>query len=81
MTNRMDHTDCPHDATPKGRAWCRKDRLDRIAKLQREYMVMSDSGDVALIREYEAGVDLFAMRYGMDLHDAYDLIERGPVIH
>lgn len=26
MTNRIDHTDCPHEATSKARAACRKDR-------------------------------------------------------
>lgn len=32
------------------------------------------------IREYEAIVDLFATRWGMELRAAYDLIENGPVV-
>jgi len=43
-------------------------------------MTGATDAEIFAIREYEAGIDIFAMNWGMDLADAYDLIERGPVI-
>lgn len=78
---RFDHTNCTHPATPKGRAWCREARRSDIRKAQAAHSLAWDTNATPEIREYEATVDLFAMRWGMDLHDAYDLIENGPVVH
>jgi hypothetical protein len=78
MTNRMDHTGCTHAATPAARKVCRADRRNQVKNLQRAYMDV-DAGTFA-IAEYEAMVDLFSMRWGMDLRDAYQLIEEGPVV-
>lgn len=77
---RLDHTNCGHAITPAARKTCRTWRTDRIRQAQKAYMEMSDSGDVTLIRNYQAMVDLFAAQAGMDLRDAYTLIENGPVI-
>lgn len=83
MTNRMDHTNCTHEATPKGRAWCRNAYRAAIKGLQAEYMAVAsiDQADAQAIREYEAGVDLFSGRWGIDFHEAFNIIENGPVIH
>lgn len=84
MTNRMDHTDCSHDATPAGRKVCRADRRLDIMDAQARYVKIQGQpvghDNFEEIREYEATIDLFSMRWGMDLHAAYDLIERGPVV-
>jgi len=86
MTTRLDHTTCSHDRTPAARGRCRKLRLAQIKACQQEYMKIADmtgatDDEVFAIREYEAGIDIFAVNWGMDLADAYALIERGPVVH
>lgn len=80
---RIDHTNCRHVRTPKARAACRADlaaggRNARIAELQRAYMKAEEAG--MPYAEYEAMVDIFAMDFGMNLQDAYELIENGPVL-
>jgi hypothetical protein len=44
------------------------------------YMQVEESYTFDGRREYEATIDLFSMRWGMDLHATYDLIERGPIV-
>lgn len=81
MTTRLDHTACSHDRTPVARKACRARRRTDIKKLQAEYMIVADSPDFHGQSEYEAGVEIFAMIWGMDLRDAYDLIENGLVVY
>lgn len=50
-------------------------------KAQAAFRLAFDTNASPEIREYEATVDLFAGRWGMDLADAYDLIENGPVVY
>jgi len=53
-------------------------RRDAIRTAQKAYAGTQDGTfDVA---EYEAMIDIFAGNMGMDLMDAYDLIEHGPVV-
>jgi len=78
---RLDHTNCGHALTPAARKRCRDWRNDRIRAAQKAFMAAAEDNDSHLIREYEAMVDLFAGQVGMDLHDAFDLIENGPVIY
>lgn len=81
-TTRFSHTDCTHEGTPTGRRYCRDARRGQIRDAQKMYMEIAvEDYNYTAIREYEATIDLFSMRWGMDLHAAYDLIERGPVIH
>jgi hypothetical protein len=77
-TTRFDHTACDHRATPADRKACRVLRRSWIARLQTVYLQVDLEYTFDLMREYEAMVDLFAMRWGMELSAAYDLIERGP---
>jgi hypothetical protein len=79
-TTRVDHTNCSHTRNAKGRAWCRANRRNKIREAQKMYDAVQLDPNFAGQSEYEATVDLFAMDYGMDLRDAYDLIERGPII-
>lgn len=81
MTTRLDHTNCGHALTAAARKVCRDRRNGYIRQAQRAYLAVDLDPDFAGQNEYEAMVDLFSMRYGMDLHDAYALIERGPVVH
>lgn len=84
-TTRFSHTDCTHAATPAGRRYCRDSRRDQIRDAQKRYSDLADmprtDDEIFALREYEATVDLFSMRWGMALRDAYELIENGPVIH
>lgn len=81
MTNtRIDHTGHNHPNTTAARQGCRKAYREDIMKAQRAFMDAADQNDSELIREYEAIVDLFAMRWNMDLDAAYKLIENGPVV-
>lgn len=80
-TTRLSHTDCPHGSTPADRRACRNSRNAQIKAAQRMYMEVAEDPNLAGQREYEATVDLFAMRWRMDLADAYQLIENGPVVH
>lgn len=80
MTTRLDHTNCGHALTPAARNRCRTWRTDRIRQAQRAYMIVVEDPNFTGQREYEAMVDLFASQTGMDLHDAYTLIENGPVL-
>lgn len=50
-------------------------------KAQAAFRLAWDTNATPEIREYEATVDLFAYRWNMDLTDAYELIENGPVIY
>lgn len=80
MTNHADHN---HPATPAARKTCRNALRADIKKLQAEYMALPDfvtHENRTQVAEYEAGIDLFAGRWNMDLHAAYDLVEHGPVI-
>lgn len=57
------------------------DTLNRdIAEAQRMYSDASLTGDRETWAEYEATVDLLAGRHGIDLRDAYTLVEEGPII-
>jgi hypothetical protein len=47
---------------------------------QAAFRLAWDVNETHEIREYEATVDLFSMRWGMDLRAAYELIENGPVV-
>lgn len=76
----MTHTACTHEATPAARRKCRARRRADVMAAQAAYRIAFDTNETAEIREYEATVDLFAMRWNMDLADAYELIERGPVV-
>lgn len=79
-TTRFDHTDCSHDRTPAARGRCRARRASDIREAQAAFQVAWDVNETFEIREYEAIVDLFATRWGMELRAAYDLIENGPVV-
>jgi hypothetical protein len=80
-TTRIDHTDCTHEATPKGRAWCRADRKRRIADCQARYLAVEDEPNFEGQREYEATVELLAGYLGVELHEAYQIVENGPVVY
>lgn len=80
MTNRMDHTNHDHSATPAARKVCRDAYYGQIQKAQHVYLDVMADPDFAGQSDYEAMVDLFAMCWGMDLYDAYQVIEKGPVI-
>ena len=43
MTNRIDHTDCLHEATAKDRAACRKDRASAAAALEVLILALFDA--------------------------------------
>lgn len=83
MTNRIDHTDCTHDRTPKGRAYCRNMRRDAIMRAQAAYADLwaVQAGSPEKHDEYYALVDDVRFRLGVTLSEAYDVVERGPVIH
>lgn len=80
MTNRMDHTNCSHPTTAAARKRCRSRRTADIREAQAGFKTAWDVNETHEIREYEALVDMFAFRWNMDLADAYDLIEKGPVV-
>lgn len=80
-TNRFDHTDCSHDTTPAGRKLCRSTRRRAIRDAQAMYMAVMADPNFEGQNDYEATVDIFAMRYGMALRDAYTLIENGPCVY
>lgn len=79
-TTRFDHTACTHDSTPAARRRCRARRVADIREAQAAFQKAWDTNDTFEIREYEAIVDTFAFRWGMELRAAYDLIENGPVV-
>jgi hypothetical protein len=79
-TTRFDHTNCSHEATAKSRAKCRARRRTDLMEAQAAFQKAWDVNETFEIREYEAIVDTFAYRWNMDLADAYDLIEKGPVV-
>lgn len=81
MTNRIDHTNCSHSATPAGRKWCREMRKDAIRQAQKAYMKCQESGNHDDFSEYYALVDHVGFLLGLDHDDAYDLVERGPVVY
>lgn len=76
----MTHTACTHEATPAARRRCRARRRADIMEAQAAFQKAWDVNETHEIREYQAIVDTFAYRWNMDLHAAYDLIERGPVV-
>lgn len=78
MTNHTGHN---HPATPAARRACRNLRNAKVREAQKAFSAAALDNDSALISEYEALVDSFAMTYGMDLNAAYDLIENGPIVH
>jgi len=80
MTNRMDHTNCTHDATAAGRRYCRADRKMAIKCLQAAYMAAAVGNDSELIREYEARVEIFSTNWGIELREAYKIVENGPIL-
>lgn len=77
MTNRIDHTRCTHTATPSARAACRRIRRDDLATARAMFMEMEGTGIEA--DEYDAFVDLVALRFGLSLDAMYDLIEHGEL--
>jgi hypothetical protein len=81
MTTRSDHTDCSHDATPKGRAWCRNMRNQAIKKAQQAYTALwtVETPDQGAYDEYYALVDDVAYRLGVEVREAYTIVEDGPV--
>lgn len=76
----MTHATCNHEATPAARRRCRAARRADIMAAQAAYQKACDSNEIPEIREYEAMVDIFAYRWSMDLADAYNLIEQGPIV-
>lgn len=76
----MTHTACTHDATPAARRRCRARRRSDLIAAQAAFQTAWDVNDTHAIREYEAMVDTFAYVWNMDLADAYELIENGPVV-
>lgn len=51
-----------------------------IKQAQKLYGQASRTGRDNDWAEYEATVDLFSMHHGVDLSDAYELIEKGPLL-
>ena len=82
MTNdaRFSHTACTHDTTAAARRRCRARRRTDLMEAQAAFQKAWDVNETFEIREYEAIVDTFSYRWGMDLKAAYDLIENGPVV-
>ncbi len=84
MTNtaRINHTDCSHDATPRGRAWCRKMRTDAIKTAQAAYLDLCtrDENTAAAFDNYYALVHDVSFRLGVELRDAYEIVENGPLV-
>lgn len=78
MTNRMDHTDCSHEATTRARTSCRTGRRDVLRAAQRGFM----DADIEAITwdAYRELVCTVALRFNIEVRDAYELIENGPVV-
>lgn len=79
--NNFSHTDCNHPATPASRRRCRAARAADIRNAQALFMKAYEVNETPEIQEYEASVSLFAYRWNMTLNDAFDLIEKGPVVY
>lgn len=80
MTTRIDHTNCSHDRTAKGRAWCRNERNRALVNAQAAFLKASETNDIEAIIEYRATVDQFAYVSGISLDEAYNQVENGPVL-
>lgn len=77
---RIDHTNCLHPRGAFERKHCRADRQAAIKACQVRYMEVADDLNFAGQREYEAMVELLSYRLGVDLLDAYQIVENGPVM-
>lgn len=79
---RINHTDCSHDSTARGRAWCRDNRRNVVRAAQAAYMtlwtVQTPSHDD--YDTYYALVDDVRYCLGGTLREAYELVENGPVL-
>lgn len=82
MTTRIDHTGCSHSATPKGRAYCRNLRREAIKAAQAQYNVVAsvDQAERDQYDEYYALVENVAYHCGVELRQAYEIVENGPVL-
>lgn len=79
MTNsRIDHTGCSHTATPAGRKGCRENRVRALREAQQMFLDCDATGTGW--DEYYATVELYAGLVRVTLDEAYDIVERGPVI-
>lgn len=80
--NRIDHTGCSHDRTPKGRAYCREMRRDAIKRAQEAYMALWTVGTPAgeAYDEYHALVEDVIFRLGVERAEAYEIVEHGPIV-
>lgn len=81
-TTRIAHTNCTHDSTPRGRAWCRGVRKDAIRRAQAAYTalwaVQAPAGEA--YDEYHALVSDVAFQLEITTDAAYEIVENGPVV-
>ncbi|MET0416571.1 MAG: hypothetical protein ABW022_11190 [Actinoplanes sp.] len=76
MTN---HTDCLHPRTPAGRKSCRTRRTQALRDAQAAYgPTQMDDATTETWDVYEGLVITYSMLVGIDIRDAYNVVENGP---
>ena len=73
MTNRIDHTNCPHGQNAKGRAWCREMRAGILHRAGLAYL-NGTSDDLA-----ERVAEL-ALAFEIEVPAAYDVVYGSPIL-
>jgi hypothetical protein len=75
---RIDHSGCSHSSTTSARTACRTARRNDLRTAQRGYMDASE-GTITW-DEYTEMVCRVALRFNIEVHDAYPLIEESPIV-